>query len=96
MKKLYECNTEYAKRKLWNIRQDVRLGSIYFMDYDNRYDYSIHTMFQFFDGFLEYVSERMKEDIPGYNDNLFWCYIGDYDNKETLWEWYSMIDDPEF
>lgn len=96
MKKLYECKTDYAKNKLWNIRKDIVLNSLYYSDYENRYGYNVYMICNFFDGFLEYVENLMFEDIPGFKDEKFFDYLAEYDTKENIWEWYCMIEDIEF
>lgn len=96
MKKLYECNAEYAKRKLWNIRQDVILCSLYYKDYNNRYGYNPYTMCDFFDGYAEYLDELMQETVKGYTDAMFFDRLNEYDTPENLYDWYCCLERPEF
>jgi len=96
MKKLYECNEKYAKQKLWNIRKDITLDSIWFCDYENRYGYSPYVMYQFFDGFLDYIDELMKENGQNIHEDYFFHWLPLYDNKETLWRWYCCFDEIDF
>lgn len=96
MKKLYQCNIKYAKNKLWNIRKDIILNSLYYSDYENRYGYNTHMICDFFDGYLEYLEQEMIYDIPNFTDKQFFDYLNQYDTKENLWNWYCMIENIEF
>ena len=97
MKKLYSCGEQYAKNKLWNIRNDVVLNSIYYSDYENRYGYDVRIICHFFDSYLEYLEERMYEDIPNYKDDEFLKYLPKYDTKNNLWTfYYCVLDETDF
>ena len=96
MKKLYECSKNYAKSKLWNIRKDIILNSIYFDDYKNRYGYDTRMICNFFDGFLEYIEELMIENKQNIHPSYFYDLLPLYDNKETLWNWYCCYDEIDF
>lgn len=96
MKKLYECNVKYAKNKLWNIRNDIVLNSLYYSDYENRYGYDTHMICDFFDGYLDYINELMKENNQNIHTDYFFHLLPLYDTKENLWNWYCMIERVDF
>lgn len=97
MKKISECGLNYGKNKLWNIRKNIVLCSLYINDYDNKFNYDNDLMFNFFEGYCEYLGELMEENIKNYNDSNFFDYLPQYDNKNNLWNYYYyMLEDAGF
>lgn len=96
MKKLYECNPKYAMRKLWNIRMDIRLNSLYYADYENRYGYDTHMICDFFDSYLGYLADLMADDGYTNVDRDFFDLLPKYDNKWNLWCCYQCYEIIEF
>ena len=81
----------WSENKLWALRQQITLGSIYFKDYQNELGVEEHTCSDFFDGYLDYLEELMKED--GIPDDRAWDYLKYYDTREELWNWYGCFEE---
>ena len=73
--------------ELWNIRKQIKLGSIYVSDFNNREGYKAEDISNFFDGYVEYIYELMGED--GADEDAF----SSYDNIENLERWFYCYDD---
>ena len=82
-----------SQTDLWKLRQEIKLGSLFIADYRNSFDIDPHKVCDFFDGFLEFVGEEMREDHPGFNDEDFWELLPDYDTPEYLLDWYSCCEE---
>lgn len=82
--------------QLWNLRQEIILNSLYLDDYDNSFGLDKDNLCVFFDGYLDYLEDEMKYNIENYDDNMFFEYLSDYDNKDNLYDWYMMIEDNFF
>lgn len=81
----------WTKNKLWKLRQEIRLGSLFTRDYDNSFGVNERDCQDFFDGYLDWLKEEMQEE--GIPDNDFWDELDNYDNAENLYEWYLMYED---
>lgn len=89
MKKKVRHLSDLGPIQLWRLRKDIRLNSIFLFDYHNRYEIPVKEAYDFFMGYLDFLEELMKEEIPNYNPNNFWDYIDLFDTKHNLLEWYS-------
>lgn len=83
-------NFEWNKKNLWELRQEICLNSLYIDDYENSFGVQARKCCDFFDSYLDFLSELMDDD--GYSDNDFFDMLDDYDNGENLWEWYCCYD----
>ena len=81
------------KGNLWKLRKEIKLGSLFFSNYRNSFGIDPHKVCDFFDGFLEFVEEEMREDHPGFNDKDFWELLPDYDTPEQLLDWYYCFEE---
>ena len=81
-----------TKDELWALRQEIKLGSLFYADYRNSFGINTQPVCDFFDGYLEYLDEEMRETISGYDDARFFDHLPDYDNPENLWNWYGMFE----
>jgi len=82
-----------TKDELWALRMEIRLGSLFYADYRNSFGIDEHPVCDFFDGYLEYLDQEMRELIPGYDDAHFFDHLPAYDTPENLWDWYGMLED---
>lgn len=82
-----------SEENLWKLRQEIKLGSLFIADYRNSFGVDPHKVCDFFDGFLEFVEEEMREDHPRFNDAAFWNLLPDYDTPEYLLDWYSCFEE---
>ena len=83
----------WTKNKLWALRQQIVLNSLYVADYRNDMGVEEHTCCDFFDGYVEYIGELMSED--GIHDDRFFDHLGAYDTPENLESWYGCFCDED-
>ena len=83
----------WTKENLWKLREEIRLGSLFFSNYRNSFGIDPIKASDFFDGFLEFVEEKMREDHPGFDDKDFWELLPDYDTPEQLLDWYCCFEE---
>lgn len=82
----------WNKEKLWKLRKEVCLGSLYFSDYENSFDVPVHVCSYFFDGFIEYcfiVEEENENGLTVLQD-----IYDKYDNADELWDYFCGIEYP--
>ena len=77
---------------LKNLREDIVLNSLYISDYENRYGLPAKSVCDWFDGYLDFVGEMMEGEIEDYDDAKFFDYLKDYDNIDTLEEWFCCTE----
>lgn len=82
-----------SEETLWKLRQEIKLGSLFIADYRNSFGVDPHKVCDFFDGFLEFVEEEMREDHPRFNDADFWELLPNYDTPEYLLDWYCCFEE---
>lgn len=82
-----------TQAQLWKLRLEIVLNSLYYCDYENSLGLDRRAVAAFFDGFLEFVEEEMKEDIPGFTDKDFFRHLSAYDNSEYLWQYFSGFEE---
>lgn len=46
---------------LWKLRQEIKLGSLFIVDYRNSFGAAPHKVCDFFDGFLEFVGRKRRK-----------------------------------
>lgn len=90
---------EFTVDDLEILRSDISLGSIYLSDYDNSFGIDAEFIYDFFDGFSEFIYEEAKEDAADqeieFDDN--WDHIiYKYDTLEKLIDYYNLIDYTDF
>ena len=82
-----------TQAQLWELRREIVLNSLYYSDYENSFGLDRRIVSAFFDGFLDFIEEEMKEDIPGFTDAAFFKHIPAYDNQEYLWQYFCGFED---
>ena len=83
--------------QLWKLRSEIRLGGLFIdspcgSDYENSLKVNHREACDFFDGFLDYIEEKMYEDDENFSDEIFWETLPQYDNKENLIEYFYAIE----
>ena len=73
-----------TKSELWQLRQEIVLGSLFVSDYKNSFDFNAHDISEFFDGYTEYLYELALE----YGGR--WIH---YDSINHLLDWFYSYDD---
>lgn len=81
---------ELNRDELWNLRQSITLGSLNYSDFENELGLDPHVVAEFFEGYMDFLEEKMVED--GYSDDEFYKFLDEYDNPENLEEWYNICN----
>lgn len=81
-----------TKARLWKLRNEIRLGSVYVADYQNDMNIDENIVCNFFDGYIDSLVSLMDEDRLEWDDSTFYDCLGSYDNADNLWNWYSEFD----
>lgn len=82
----------WCKEKLWELRKEIILGSMYYSDYDNSFNIPRRTCFSFFDGFVEYcfiIENENENGLTEYDD-----IYNKYDNADELWNYFYGLEFP--
>ena len=82
-----------TKEQLWELRQEVPIGSLFTKDYRNSFGIEPRAVQDFFDGYLDFLEEEMEYQIPDFNDADFWELLDLYDTPEYLLDWYYCFDE---
>lgn len=77
-------------KALLQLRREITLGSLFIADYNNSFGISPKLVCNFFDGYLSFIDELMKEDGKSDED---WTT---YDNDQTLLSWYGCFEENPF
>lgn len=85
---------ELNKDELWDLRQSVTLGSLYDSDYENTLGLDPVIVQAFFDGYMDFLEMKMKDD--GYSDADFWDVLDEYDNSDNLYDYYQYNNEDAF
>lgn len=80
------------REQLIDLRKQIVMGSLFYSDYENNLDIDTHQVCDFFDGFMEELCYQMENEIPNYNDNMYWDLIEQYDADDRLWDYYCSIE----
>lgn len=82
----------WSQNKLWALRQQIMLGSLYYKDYRNKLGVEEHICCDFFDGYLDYLWDLMEEAGIS-DDQALWDHLSDYDTSKNLWDWYGCFEE---
>lgn len=72
----------WNKQKLWRLRQEIVLNSLYLRDYENTFGIPHYIVCDFFDGYMEYLEEINETDTP---ENL-WSWYNCFESDPLEWE----------
>ena len=82
------------KEELWQLRQQVVVGSLYIADYTNNFNIDEKDVCNFFEGYESFIDELIKESgFVSSNDNDYFDEFRKYDTLDTLERWYNCFDD---
>ena len=79
--------------KLWKLRGEICLGSLFLKDYKNSFGIPTGDCSNFFDGFLDDCFDIEIEEGRGDGITIQTIYEL-YDNKESLWDYFSGVEYP--
>lgn len=79
---------DLGPRQIWKLRKQIVVNSLYLIDYENSYGVDPLEVSEFFDGWLDFLVEDMKEDHSDYEDDMFWDLFPKYDTPKKLLAWW--------
>ena len=83
-----------TKEQLKSLRGQIILNSLYTSHYENNLDIEPHEVQDFFDGYVEYLLEIIRDNggerMTSAQQSKEFRIL---DNEETLWEWYNCFDE---
>lgn len=83
----------WTKEKLWQLRQEICLNSLYYSDYTNSFGIDTHKVCDFFDGFLDYCQDDLIESTGKQYPTIE--EIFEMDTADNLWDyWYLFLECP--
>lgn len=82
-----------TKAELKELRSQIVLNSIYVADYRNDMGIEEHESCDFFEGYVSYLDELIKEDYPNAKDNDWSGLLENYDTIDNLWDWYCCFEE---
>ena len=82
-----------TQEELWRLRRQIVLNSLYYSDYINSFGIDRHLVCDFFDGYLDFLEDEMRENIPDYDGKHFFDHLKSYDNSDNLWAWYGCFEE---
>ena len=102
--KLIKRNTDMFKRledfkrkDLAKLRSEIVLNSLFYADYNNSFGINIHDVAAFFDGYYDFIwelaYEKAEEEGKGTSHLTHNYVMENFDNTDTLEEWYYCHDD---
>lgn len=82
------------KEELWQLRQQVVVGSMYTADYTNNFNINETDVCGFFEGYESFISELIDESgFVNTKDNTYFEEFRKYDTPDTLEKWHNCYDD---
>ncbi len=90
--KTYKNISFWTKEKLWKLRQEIVLNSLYLHDYKNTFEIPNDICCAFFDGYMSYLSELAEN--KGHVDKIEEVFA--QDSLENLWDWFYCFEDCPF
>lgn len=84
---------DFTQDDLWALRKEVSVHSLFYSDYRNSFGIEAHCVGDFFDGWLEFLTEEMESDGKIDARDGFFDYFDEYDTPEYLWRWFLCFDD---
>lgn len=82
----------WTKEKLWKLREEITLGSMFYVDYRNSFGIPEKICYGFFDGFIDLCFIMEKESKNGLTELV--DIYAKYDNAEDLWCYFCAVEYP--
>ena len=82
----------WTKEKLWQLRQEIVLGSLFLSHYNNSFDIPVDDCCNFFDGFLDdcvSIESEIENCITALED-----LYDKYDNADALCDYFYSVEHP--
>ena len=88
-----EKKMHLTKNKLWKLRQEIVLNSLFVSDYRNSFGFTSYSVYYFFDGYMEYLEELATEE---HGSDCSLEQIFGFDNPDNLEDWYGCFESCPF
>lgn len=82
----------WNKEKLWKLRNEIVLNSLFFSDYKNSFGIPMRDCGNFFDGFIGNCFIIEEENENGLT--IFQDIMDKYDNENDLWDYFCGLEYP--
>jgi hypothetical protein len=87
----------FTKEDLQSLRNEIVLNSLFVSDYNNSFGISANSVCDFFDSYMEFLSELAFEDNfkigdPSKGMHTYSEFFEKYDTIENLLEWYGCYE----
>ena len=88
----------FTKEDLQSLRNEIVLNSLFVSDYNNSFGISAKSVCDFFDSYMEFLSELAFEDNfkigdPSKGMHTYDEFFEKYDTIDNLMEWYGCYED---
>ena len=83
---------DFTKKDLTSLRNEIVLNSCYTSDYNNSFGISADSVAAFFDGYYDFIWE-LAEEKYGKKGLTHEIDVAEFDNADTLEEWFDCHDD---
>lgn len=88
----------FTKEDLQSLRNEIVLNSLFVSDYENSFGISAKSVCDFFDSYMEFLSELAFEDNfkvgnPKEGNHTYSEFFEKYDTIDNLMEWYGCYED---
>jgi hypothetical protein len=80
---------EWTQDKLWELRQQITLNSLFISDYENFMGVDAHVVSDFFDSYVDYLEEQCEDK---YCRTPTMEEIFAEDNPDNLWNWFGCYE----
>ena len=88
-----EKKMHLTKNKLWALRQEIVLNSLFVADYQNSLGYTRQSVYFFFDGYMDYLEELAIEE---HGSDCSLEQIFRFDDPDNLYDWYGCFESCPF
>ena len=88
----------FTKEDLQSLRNEIVLNSLFVSDYNNSFGISAKSVCDFFDSYMEFLSELAFEDNfkignPSKGMHTYDEFFDKYDTIDNLENWYGCYED---
>ena len=88
---------DFTREDLQKLRKEIVLNSLFLVDYRNSFGISRESVAAFFDGYYDFIwelaYEKAEEEGKGTSHLTHNYVVENFDNTDTLEEWYYCHDD---
>ena len=90
----HKLSTRCLRRNLKKLRGECCVNSLYISDYVNSFGLNKNVVFDFFEGYVDYLYELAEDKYDGKSSEVDVADIlKEYDTIDNLEQWYLCHDD---